>query len=67
MSEQETFLFQEGKKLIEVVLTGRTAKKQKGRREILLHEIASADKEVGFSTWIKRDQLFSIGDTNETE
>ena len=60
MSDNQVYLYQSGSKVIEVVLTGRTAKKQKGRREVILHEINSADKDVGFSTWIKLDQLFTI-------
>ena len=59
-NEDQVYLYQSGSKVIEVVLTGRTAKKQKGRREIILHEIKSVDKDVGFSTWIKLDQLFTI-------
>lgn len=65
--QKQTFLYQEGKNVIEVVLTGRTATKKKGRREITLHEIASADKEADFSTWIKREQLFSIEAQDETK
>ena len=59
-TNKQVYLYQSGSKIIEVVLTGRTAKKRKGRREVVLYEITSADKDVGFSTWIKLDQLFTI-------
>jgi len=54
------YLFQNGDKTIEVVLTGRTATRKRGKREIVLHEIESADKDVGFRQWVKIDQLFTI-------
>ena len=54
------YLYQSGGKPIEVVLTGRTAKRKSGRRVIELHEIESADKDVGFREWVKLDQLFTI-------
>ena len=60
MSET-VYIYQTGKDNIEVVLTGRTAKKQ-GRREVILHEITSSDKEIGFRTWVKLEQLFVIKD-----
>lgn len=54
------FLYQSGSKTIEVVLTGRTAKRKKGRREIILHEIESIDQDLGFKEWVKMDALFTI-------
>ena len=57
---EQVYLYQSGSTVIEVVLTGRTAKKHRGRREVVLHEITSVDKDVGFRTWIKLDQLFTI-------
>lgn len=54
------YLFQQGDKTVEVVLTGRVATKKKGRREVTLHEIESADKELGFKQWVKIEQLFTI-------
>ena len=65
-NEQEVFLYQEGKKIIEVVLTGRIARKR-GRREVILHEIRSADKDADFSTWIKREQLFTVEDEHDSK
>ena len=56
------YLYQMGSKTIEVVFTGRTATKKRGSREIVLHEIESADKEVGFKEWVKLNQLFTIED-----
>ena len=56
------YLYQSGAKTIEVVLTGRVAKRKIGRRnkEIVLHEIESADKDLGFKEWVKMDSLFTI-------
>jgi hypothetical protein len=56
----EAYLYQSGSKTIEVVLTGRKAAKKRGRRTVVLHEIESADKDVGFVEWVKLDQLFTI-------
>jgi hypothetical protein len=64
-AEHYVYLYQQGSKVIEVVLTGRIAKKQgSGRRpkEIILHEIKSADDDVSFRDWIRKDQLFTIED-----
>ncbi len=60
MSDNRVYLFQSGNSILEVVLTGRTAKKKRKRREVMLHEIAAADKEIEFKTWIKLEQLFTI-------
>ena len=54
------YLFQSGGAILEVVLTGRTAKKKRGRREIELHEITSTDKDTEFKTWVKLEQLYTI-------
>lgn len=54
------YLFQQGDKTVEVVLTGRVAKKRRGRRIVELHEIESADKDLGFKQWVKMEQLFTI-------
>lgn len=62
MVDQEIFLYQSGDKLIEVVLTGRTAIKKRGRRNITLHEVKSVDDSIGFKHWLKLDQLFTIID-----
>jgi len=59
-TSDQVYLFQSGNAVIEVVLTGRTAKKKRGRREIELHEIVSADKDMEFKTWIKLEQLYTI-------
>ena len=56
------YIYQVGKDNVEVVLTGRTATKQRGRREVVLHEIASSDKEIGFRSWVKLEQLFVLDD-----
>lgn len=56
------YLYQMGSKTIEVVLTGRTATKKRGTREVVLHEIESADKDIGFKEWVKLNQLFTIDD-----
>lgn len=56
------YLYQSGAKTIEVVLTGRVAKKKSRRRETILHEIESADKDLGFREWVKLDALFTIED-----
>jgi len=56
----EIYLYNSGNIILEVVLTGRTAKKQRGRREIVLHEIASTDEDAEFKTWIKLEQLYTI-------
>ncbi|KKK54221.1 hypothetical protein LCGC14_3086940 [marine sediment metagenome] len=57
------YLFQQGDKTVEVVLTGRTASKKRGSRDIILHEIESADKDLGFKQWVRLDQLFTIDTT----
>lgn len=56
------YLYQSGSKTIEVVLTGRVAKRKTGRRGkvITLHEIESADKDLGFKEWVRLDSLFTI-------
>ena len=56
----KVYLFTSGSAILEVVLTGRTANKKRGRREIMLHEITSADKDVEFKTWVKLEQLYTI-------
>lgn len=56
------YLFQTGSKTIEVVLTGRVATRKVRNREITLHEIESADKELGFKDWVKMEQLYTITD-----
>jgi len=58
------YLYQNGSKTIEVVLTGRIARRQKGGRETILYEIESADKDLGFKQWVKLDQLFTIETEN---
>ncbi len=58
--DQQIYLYQTGKDIIEVVLTGRTAQKQQKRKKIILHEISSTDEDVGFRTWVKLDQLFVL-------
>lgn len=55
------YLYQHGNQTIEVVLTGRIARRKRSRgKETVLYEIESADKEVGFTEWVKIDQLFTI-------
>ncbi len=61
-AEHYVYLFQQGNKIIEVVLTGRVAKKKGRRKDVILHEIKSADEDIGFRDWIKKDQLFTIED-----
>ena len=56
------YIYQVGKDNVEVVLTGRTATKERGRRKVVLHEIASSDKEIGFRSWVKLEQLFILDD-----
>jgi len=56
----KVYIFQSGSAVLEVVLTGRTAKKKRGQREIVLHEIASTDKDMEFKTWVKLEQLYTI-------
>lgn len=65
MSERTTgehyvYLYQQGSKVLEVMFTGRVARKKKGRREVILHEIKAADDELDFREWVKKDQLFTI-------
>jgi len=61
-AEHYVYLFQQGSKIIEVVLTGRVAKKKGRRKDVILHEIKSADEDIGFRDWIKKEQLFTIAD-----
>ena len=61
-SEHYIYLFQQGSKTLEVVFTGRVARKKKGRREVVLYEIKAADDEMDFREWVKKDQLFTIED-----
>lgn len=61
-AEHYVYLFQQGSKIIEVVLTGRVAKKKGRRKDVILHEIKSADEDAGFRDWIKKEQLFTIED-----
>ncbi len=56
----KVYLFQSSSAILEVILTGRTAKKKRGRREIMLHEITSTDEDVEFKTWVKLEQLYTI-------
>ena len=64
-AEHYVYLFQQGSKVIEVVLTGRLAKKKGRRKDVILHEIKSADDDVGFRDWINKDQLFTIEDDED--
>lgn len=57
-AEHYIYLYQKGDKLLEVILTGRVAKKKRGSRHIMLYEISSNDKV--FKDWVKLEQLFTI-------
>ena len=60
-AEHYIWLYQQGSKVLEVVFTGRVAKKKMRSKEIVLHEIRPADDESGgFREWVKKDQLFTI-------
>lgn len=59
-AEHYVWLFQQGSKTLEVVFTGRVAKKKSRRREVILHEIKAADEDMDFREWVKKDQLFTI-------
>ncbi len=61
-AEHYVWLYQQGSKVIEVMFTGRVARKQSRRREIILHEIKAADDDYDFREWVKKDQLFTIED-----
>jgi hypothetical protein len=61
-SEHYVYLYTQGSKILEVVLTGRVARKKSRRREVILHEIKAADEEMDFREWVKKDQLFTIED-----
>lgn len=58
--EHYVYLYQHGNHILEVVLTGRVATRKKGTRTLQLHEIKSADKDEGFTDWVKLDQLYTI-------
>lgn len=58
--EHYIYLYQQGSKVLEVVFTGRVAKKKSKRREVILHEIKAADEDMDFREWVKKDQLFTI-------
>jgi hypothetical protein len=60
--EHYVYLYQQGSKTLEVVFTGRVAKKKTRRGETILHEIKAADEDMDFREWVKRDQLFTIED-----
>ena len=61
-AEHYVYLYQQGSKVLEVVLTGRVAKKKGRRKDVILHEIKSADDDIDFRDWVIKDQLFTIDD-----
>lgn len=60
---QTVYIYNNGKTNLEVVLTGRIARKPGRRRDIVLHEIMSKDPDIEFRAWVKLEQLFTIEET----
>ena len=60
-AEHYVWLFQQCSKTLEVIFTGRVARKKGCRgKETILHEIKAADEDMDFREWVKKDQLFTI-------